>query len=95
MRASGVAATFWAEGQPYHQEETQRGLEEEEGRDGSECLCVYSDRPRQQTLRHRLDHSQAGRRNTARQSDWQRGQATERVNQRRMSKGAVRNRAPE
>lgn len=38
---------------------------------GSVCLCVYSDRPRQQTPRHRLDHSQAGRQNTARQSDWQ------------------------
>ena len=28
---------------------------------GSVCLCVCSDRPRQQTPRHRLDHSQAGR----------------------------------
>lgn len=57
---------------------------------GSVCLCVYSDRPRQQTPRHRLDHSQAGRQNTARQSDWQkRRQASERVNQQRMSKGAV------
>lgn len=25
------------------------------------CLCVCSDSPRQQTPRHRLDHSQAGR----------------------------------
>lgn len=34
------------------------------------CLCVCSDRPRQQTPRHRLDHSQAGRQSAARQSDW-------------------------
>lgn len=35
------------------------------------CLCVCSDRPRQQTPRHRLDHSQAGRQSAARQSNWQ------------------------
>lgn len=34
------------------------------------CLCVCSDRPRQQTPRHPLDHSRAGRQSAARQSDW-------------------------
>lgn len=37
---------------------------------GSVCLlCAHSDRPRQQTLRHRLDHSQAGRRAGGRQAE--------------------------
>lgn len=69
---------------------------------GSVCLCAHSDRPRQQTLRHRLDHSQAGRRAGGRQAECSKAerlaeerQAREWVNQQRMSEGAVQNRAPE
>lgn len=61
-----------------------------------DCLCMFMRVFRQaatadpQAPAGPFSGRQAGRQNTARQSDWQKGrQASERVNQQRMSKGAV------